>query len=84
MKAIILSLTAAMLLGGAAAAQDAAKEPARDAQVKVRQACAADLKSLCPGKARKEARMCLRENAAKLSEACKQAIANAPRPGAGG
>ena len=50
-------------------------------------ACAADMKKLCNGKQGREAFMCLRENADKVSGACKAAMAKMPRrpqPPAGG
>jgi hypothetical protein len=50
----------------------------------VRQACAADTKSLCDGKGGREVMMCLRDNTAKLSAPCQEALAKmpprAPRP----
>ncbi|MDB5452809.1 MAG: hypothetical protein JWO33_1387, partial [Caulobacteraceae bacterium] len=44
----------------------------------VRQACAADLKSLCDGKEGREVMMCLRDNAAKLSAPCQDALSKMP------
>jgi len=48
--------------------------------------CAADLKANCAGKTGREAMMCLRQNADKLSPSCKAALAKMPRrrPSAGG
>ena len=40
----------------------------------MRQACAADMKSLCDGKEGREAMMCLRDNGEKVSSPCKDAM----------
>ena len=70
----ILSLVMATALAGAAAS--AADNPNRAA---VRQACQADISSLCagiqPGGGR--IRACLRQNKDKLSQGCRSAIAEA-------
>jgi hypothetical protein len=74
-----LVLAAALALAGAAAAQ--APEPSPEMQAAreaMRQACAADLKTACPGKVGREAMMCLRGGADKLSAGCKDAIAKMP------
>jgi hypothetical protein len=47
----------------------------------MRAACAADMKTLCDGKERREAMMCMRENMDKVSQPCKDAIAKMPRRG---
>ena len=47
-------------------------------------ACAADMKKLCNGKQGREAFMCLRQNQAKASPACKAAMAGGGRGGGGG
>jgi hypothetical protein len=44
----------------------------------MRQACAGDVQSLCAGQRGREAMMCLRQNAEKVSSPCKEAIAKAP------
>jgi hypothetical protein len=76
---------------GAAFAQAPAPQPQMQGEpsAAVRHACAADVKTLCPT-ARPgggEIKACLRQNAAKLSAPCKQALlaAHAERKsGAGG
>ena len=50
-----------------------------DGRAKLRTACADDLQKLCPTADRSAVRTCLRDNAAKLSEACK-AAADALKP----
>jgi hypothetical protein len=45
----------------------------------VRQACAADAKTLCEGKQGREMMMCMRENTDKLSAPCKDAMAKMPQ-----
>ena len=47
------------------------------------QACAADMKKLCNGKQGRDAFMCLRQNQAKASPACKAAMAGGGRGGGG-
>jgi len=47
------------------------------------QACAADMKKLCNGKQGREAVMCLRQNQAKASPACKAAMSGGGRGGGG-
>jgi hypothetical protein len=54
----------------------------------MREACAADMKTLCDGKEGREAMICIvRDNADKASQGCKDAIAKmrslAPRPPGG-
>lgn len=51
----------------------------RAARQAMRLACATDAKTLCGGKAGPEMRMCMRENMAKVSTPCKDAIAKMPR-----
>jgi hypothetical protein len=46
-------------------------------------ACDPDMKKLCPGQEGREAFMCLRENTAKATKACQDALGKMPRPGAG-
>jgi hypothetical protein len=58
--------------GGGGAGQSPEMQAARTA---AREACAADAKSLCDGKQGREAMMCLRDNAEKLSGGCKDAMA---------
>jgi len=87
MKLKILIAAAALAVSGAAIAQPGpgggggAPSPemqaARDAMMK---ACAADLKTLCDGKERRELMQCMRENNDKVSQPCKDAISKMPRP----
>lgn len=60
-------------------ADGSSREALRAARSEIRQACTDDYLKLCPGKDRKEARICIQENQAKLSQTCKDAIAKAPR-----
>lgn len=92
MKLSLLVTLAALAVGGSAVAQQpgpgAGPSPevvaAREA---VRAACAADFKTLCDGKQGREMMMCLRDNADKTSQPCKDAMAKMParqpRPPAG-
>jgi hypothetical protein len=88
MKLSLLVTLAALAVGGSAAAQQPGPSPdviaAREA---VRAACAADFKTLCDGKQGREMMMCLRDNADKASQPCKDAMAKMParqpRPPAG-
>jgi len=50
----------------------------------MRQACAGDMQTLCPGQEGREAVMCLRQNAAKADAACQAALAKMPHRGGGG
>ena len=93
MKLQILALVGALSLAGAVAAQpppgggpggppSPEMQAARQA---ARAACAADMQSLCAGKEGREAMMCLRDNADKASQGCKDAMAKMramapPRP----
>jgi hypothetical protein len=83
MKLTIALTVAAFALAGSAYAQAPAPSPemqaAREAMMK---ACAADMKTLCDGKEGREAFMCLRENAEKVSQPCKDARAKLRPPGA--
>jgi hypothetical protein len=51
----------------------------------VMRACAADFKTLCEGKEGRERMMCVRDNADKLSDGCRDALAKmrAARQGGG-
>jgi len=93
MKLQILALVGALSLAGAAAAQpppggggQAPSPEMQAARQAVREACAADMQSLCAGKEGREAMMCLmRDNADKASQGCKDAMAKMraampPRP----
>jgi len=56
-------------------------QAAREAMHK---ACDPDIKKLCPGQEGREAFMCLRENQAKSTKACQDALGKTPRPGGAG
>lgn len=87
MKVTIAAAFAALAMGGAALAQEPApgggQGPSPEmlaARQAMMQACAADMKTLCDGKAPgREAMMCMRENAEKLSAGCKDAMSKMPR-----
>ncbi|HSV03871.1 MAG TPA: hypothetical protein VLI41_11775 [Phenylobacterium sp.] len=88
MKLSLIAGLAAVAFAGAALAQEPAPPPGAGAgpspemmaaRQAMRQACAADFQSLCEGKAGREAMMCLRDNADKVSQGCKDAIAKMPR-----
>jgi len=90
MKLSLLAGLAALSLAGAALAQEPAPPPGggqgpspemQAARQAMRAACAADFQSLCSGKAGREAMMCLRDNADKVSQGCKDAMAKMPRRG---
>jgi hypothetical protein len=95
MKLQFAAALAAIAFAGAAFAQPpgggggggAGASPEMQAAMQnMRQACAADMKSLCDGKEGREGMMCLRENAAKASDGCKDAMMKlrAARQGGGG
>ena len=88
MKLQIAVALAALSIGGAAFAQEppagGGDRPAPSpemmaARQAMRQACAADAKTLCDGKMGREQMMCMRENADKLSAPCKDAMSKMPR-----
>lgn len=70
-------------LAGASAA--AAQQPHPEMSGAVRQACAADVKTLCPSVQPGGGRImgCLKENAAKVSPGCKTALKEAKAAEAG-
>ncbi len=85
----ILLVFALTLAAGAASAQEGAGGPPpgggqgpspemRALFQAARDACAADAKTLCDGKAGREMMMCLRENADKVSAPCKDAMSKLP------
>jgi hypothetical protein len=94
MKFQLAAALAAIAFAGAAYAQPpggggggAPSPEVQAAMQNMRQACAADVKTLCDGKEGREAMMCLRENAAKASDGCKDAMMKlraARQGGAGG
>ena len=83
MKSLKLILVAAAMAAATSAfAQPPAGEgrPAPSPEMKAAReammnACAADMKTLCEGKAGRERMMCMRDNADKLSDGCKDAMA---------
>ena len=79
----LIVLTALVAAGGGSAfaqATTAGPTPeAKAARANMRLACAADAKTLCPGKAKLELMMCMRGNMAKASRTCQDAAAAAPR-----
>lgn len=84
MKLQIAITLAALAIGGSAFAQppEGGAGPSPEMQAArqaMRQACAADVKTLCDGKMGREAMMCLRENAEKTSAPCKDAMMKMPR-----
>lgn len=83
MKASNLLLTAALVLGSAAAAF--AQAPAAGGGARggaMRAACGTDIQTLCAGKQGPEIRQCMMDNQSKLSAGCKAAMAAAPARGA--
>jgi hypothetical protein len=88
MKLSILVTLGALAVGGAAFAQEQAPPAAGGASPEMlaarqamRAACASDFQTLCSGKQGREAMMCLRDNADKVSAGCKDAMAKMPRRG---
>jgi hypothetical protein len=79
MKFMPMIVLAALSVGTAAFAQDAARPaptPEMQAARKAAMAsCAADRETLCSGKEGRDAMACMRENAAKLSTPCRDALA---------
>jgi hypothetical protein len=82
MKLSIMAAVAALAVSGSALAQQpgggGASPEVQAARQAMREACAADFKTLCDGKQGREAFMCLRENADKASAACKDAMSKLP------
>ncbi|MFL5298096.1 MAG: efflux RND transporter periplasmic adaptor subunit [Phenylobacterium sp.] len=54
------------------------------ARAAMHKACDPDMQKLCPGQEGREAVMCLRENTAKASKACQDALSKMPSRGGGG
>lgn len=80
MKLMPMIVLAALSIGTAAFAQEppAAGGPSPEMQAArkaMMESCAADRKTLCDGKTGREAMMCMRDNADKLSAPCKDAMA---------
>jgi len=81
LKAMLLC---ASLIASAAVMAQAPPAPSPEmaaAREAVLKACDADAKSTCAGKQGREMFACLRENDAKLSAGCKDAMGKMPRPG---
>ena len=85
--AVYVALLIAGLFGGAGIA--VAQEPTPDQQSAIRSNCRSDFMANCSGVPRggKEAMQCLKDNVAKLSSGCQQAVkavmpAPAPKPSA--
>lgn len=80
MKLKLTIAIAALAMAGSAFAQPPAggggapSPEMQAARQAMRQACAADMKSLCDGKEGREAMMCLRDNGDKVSSPCKDAM----------
>ena len=91
MKLQIAATLAALAMAGSAFAQPPEGRPAPSPEMQaarhaMREACAADMKTLCDGKMGREAMMCMRDNAEKTSQPCKDAMAKmmaARKPPAG-
>jgi uncharacterized membrane protein len=91
MKLRIALTLAALACAGSAFAQPPAGGGAPSPEMQaarqaMRQACAADMKTLCDGKEGREAMMCMRDAGDKLSAPCKDAMSKmmaARRPPAG-
>ena len=87
MKNILFAATAVLFAAGAACAQPADPPPGggpspeiRALFQAVREACASDMKTLCADKQGREAMMCMRQNADKASQPCKDAMSKLPPP----
>jgi putative AlgH/UPF0301 family transcriptional regulator len=80
---VVLALAAALVATAAGAHPEGQDVPPevqaeRDA---VRQACATDAQTYCGGPVEHARMMCIRQNADKLSHACKEALARLPPHG---
>lgn len=84
MRSILLVLAATFAAGAAYAQQGAGGGPGgpspemRALFQAAREACASDAKTYCAGKTGREAMMCLRSNADKVSAPCKEALSKLP------
>ncbi|HXA37771.1 MAG TPA: hypothetical protein VNW53_02120 [Phenylobacterium sp.] len=91
MKLRIAITLAALAVAGSAFAQPGGgggppSPEMQAARQAMQEACAADMKTLCDGKTGREAMMCIRDNADKISTPCKDAVAKmmaSRRPPAG-
>jgi hypothetical protein len=70
---------AALMIAGAACAQDAGPGPGPGRGGAVRQACRADIEKLCPGVQPGGGRVmqCMRQHTAEISDPCKSAMMSA-------
>jgi hypothetical protein len=80
MKLTPLIVLAALSAAGAAYAQGGGglSPEVHAAREAVMKACSTDAQSLCAGKEQREMMMCLRDNAAKLSAPCTEAMSKMP------
>ena len=82
MKFKITLTLAALAVAGSAFAQPPAGGPTPEmmaARQAMRQACAADMKTLCDGKEGREMMQCLRASSDKVSAPCKDAMSKMPQ-----
>jgi hypothetical protein len=80
MKLRITLTLAALAVAGSALAQPPAPTPEMQAaRQAMRQACAADMKTLCDGKEGREMMQCMRASSDKLSAPCKDAMSKMPQ-----
>ncbi len=84
---LLAAATAALFTAGAAMAQEGGPPPGGGPSPEMRalfqaarEACAADMKTLCGDKQGREAMMCMRQNADKASQPCKDAMSKLPPP----
>jgi hypothetical protein len=75
MKVTTLVLLAALVVGVCSQAQ----AQRREVNSQVAQACKAELQQLCQGQKGEQAEQCLKNNQAKLSSSCKDAVSKAPK-----
>jgi hypothetical protein len=76
---ITLTLAALAVAGSALAQPPAATPEMQAARAAMRQACAADMKTLCDGKEGREMMQCMRASADKVSAPCKDAMSKMPQ-----
>ena len=77
MKRVFLLILAVLTFNAAAQAQSTSNSA--DVQ-NARKVCRSDAMKLCPGKRGSEAAACLRSNADKISQDCRNALAKIPAP----
>jgi hypothetical protein len=76
---ITLTLATLAVAGSALAQPPAATPEMQAARAAMRQACAADMKTLCDGKEGREMMQCMRASADKVSAPCKDAMSKMPQ-----